>query len=240
MNSDTAQPLTYVLIPGAWQGAWSWWPVAKRLRAQGHRAVPLTLPGLHHGDDPAGHRLRDAVDYIVSEVHRLGCDNVCLIAHSWGGYPATGAAHLLADAVRKVIYFNAHVPVGGAGLADENPPHIRELMLRLIDESPDGAIAPMPGYVEQKLMQGVSSPLQRLVAELQTPHPGRYFLDAPDVGEAELGVVSAYVAGDSDRALPRPAAEYAGRLGVRPTVVPGTHNCILTHPDEAAAAILAT
>ncbi|WP_245604806.1 alpha/beta fold hydrolase [Mycobacterium genavense] len=230
------RPPTYVLIPGAWQGAWSWRPVAKRLRAEGHRAIGITLPGLGDGDDPAGHRLRDAVGYIAEKVREL--DEVVLVAHSWGGYPAAGAAHLLQDTVHKLVYLNAHVPDRGRSLVDENPTEKKELILRLIDESPVGAIAPTLAYVERELMQGVAAQLQRLVAELQTAQPGRYFLDALDVEAGDLDVPTAYIASDSDRALPRPVAEFAGRLGVWPTVVPGTHNCILTHPDEAAAAIL--
>jgi hypothetical protein len=40
----------FVLLPVAWQGAWSWQPVARRLRAAGHVAVTVTLPGLADGD----------------------------------------------------------------------------------------------------------------------------------------------------------------------------------------------
>ncbi|ASL11038.1 alpha/beta fold hydrolase [Mycobacterium intracellulare] len=240
MNGDTVvHGSTYVLVPGAWQAGWSWRPVARRLRAAGHRAIAVTLPGMCDGDDPTGYRLRDAVDYVAGEVRRLNFDDVFLVAHSWGGYPSTGAAHLLKDRVRKVVYFNAHVPVRGKSLTDENPTDRQELMQRLIDESPTGSIAPALEYIEQELMQGVDRQLQRLVAELQTPQPGRYFLDALDVDAADLGVPTAYIASDSDRALPVPAGEFAGRLGVRPIGVPGTHNSILTHPDEAAAAILA-
>lgn len=37
---------TYDLVSGAWHGGWAWRPVAARLRASGHRAIALTLPGL--------------------------------------------------------------------------------------------------------------------------------------------------------------------------------------------------
>jgi pimeloyl-ACP methyl ester carboxylesterase len=232
------QGLTYVLIPGGWHGAWSWRPVATRLRAASHRAIALTLPGLGDGDDPSGYKLRDAVDYIVNEVRRLELDKVILVAHSWGGYPATGAAHLLGGQVTKIVYYNAHVPVRGRSIVDENPPDIRELMLRSIGESPFGAIAPSREYVEQKLMQGVASELQRVVADLLTPQPGGYFLDALDIDAASLGIPAAYIASDSDHAMPRPGAEFAARLGLDPTVVPGTHSSMLTHPDEVAIAIL--
>ncbi|WP_249266673.1 alpha/beta fold hydrolase [Mycobacterium colombiense] len=234
-----AQGLTYVLIPGGWHGAWCWRPVANRLRAASHRAITLTLPGLGDGDDPSGYKLRDAVDYIVDEVRRLELDNVILVAHSWGGYPATGAAHLLGDRVTKIVYYNAFVPVRVRSLVDETPPDTREVMLRLIDGSPFGAIAPSLEYVEQLLMQGVAPELQRLVADLMTSQPGGYFLGALDIDAASLGIPTAYVTGDSDQAMPQPGPEFAARLGVKPIVVPGTHNGMLTHPDDVANAILA-
>ncbi|WP_233147912.1 alpha/beta fold hydrolase [Mycobacterium sp. IS-836] len=232
------QGSTYVLIPGAWHGAWCWRPVARRLRAANHRAITLTLPGLGDGDDPSGYRLRDAVHCVVNEVRRRELDNVILVAHSWGGYPATGATHLLVGQVTKIVYYNAFVPVRGRSLVDETP-HTRELMLRLIDGSPFGAIAPSLEYVEQLLMQGVAPELQRLVADLMTPQPGGYFLGGLDIDAASLGLPTAYITGDSDCALPQPGPEFAARLGVQPVVVPGTHNGMLTHPDEVAKAILA-
>ncbi|WP_040830057.1 alpha/beta fold hydrolase [Nocardia jiangxiensis] len=228
-----------MLIPGGWHGAWSWRPVAQRLRDASHRAITLTLPGLGDGDDPSGYRLRDAVDYIVDEVRRLELDNVTLVAHSWGGYPATGAAHLLIGQVTKIVYYNAHVPVRGKSIIDENPPDTRELMLRSIDESPFGAMPSSLEFVEQLLLQGVAPELQRLVADLLTPQPGGYFLDGLDIDAANAGIPAAYIASDNDDAMPRSHAEFAARLGVEPIVVPRTHNGMLTHPDEVATAILA-
>lgn len=229
---------TYALVPGAWLGGWSWRPVAERLRAAGHRAITLTLPGLNDAADPTGYRLNDAIDCIVDAVHRLKVDNVVLVAHSWGGFPATGAARLLAGRVSKIVYYNAHVPVRGQSLVDENPPDKRELMLRMIAESPTGAIAPRLEYVQQELMQGVAPQLQRLVADLMTPQPGGYFLGALDFQPVDLGIPMVYIAAADDWAMPRPAVESAARLRVDPVIVPGTHNGMLTHPDEVANAII--
>lgn len=238
-RDTVTQASMHVLIPGGWHGAWSWRPVAERLREANHRALILTLPGLGDGDDPSGCKLQDAVDYIVNEVSGRGLDNVILVAHSWGGYPATGAAHRLADRVSKIIYYNAQVPVRGRSLADDTPEETREMMLRLIDESSVGAIAPILEYVEQMFLQGVAPELQRLVADLLTPQPGGYFLDAPDIGAATLVIPTAYIASDSDHAMQWPGAVFAARLGVEPIVVPGPHDSMLTHPDEVAKAILA-
>jgi hypothetical protein len=65
-------------------------------RARGHPALALTLPGLSYYGSPAGLGLAHALDYVVSEVERRDLANVVLACHSWGGYPATGAAHKLA------------------------------------------------------------------------------------------------------------------------------------------------
>ena len=237
-RNGVAQVSTYLLIPGGWHGAWSWRPVAERLRAAGHRAITLTLPGLNDGDDASGYRLPDAVDYVVNEVRRLDLPDVILVAHSWGGYPATGAAHLLAGRISKIVYFNAVVPIRGRSVVDDSPPDIRELILRLIEESPVDAVAPTLEFVEQHFMQGVAPQLQRLVADLLTPQPGGYFLDALDIDAASLAIPAAYIASDDDHSLPWPGAEFAARVGVQPIVVPGTHNGMLTHPDEVAEAIL--
>ncbi|MER6163572.1 alpha/beta fold hydrolase [Streptomyces violaceorubidus] len=230
---------TYVFIPGAWHGGWAWRPVAERLRAAGHQAVCLTLPGLGDGDDPAGHDLQDAVDHVVSEVERRGLSDVTLVGHSWAGYPMTGAAHRLADKVSKVVYYGAQVPVRGTSMVDDNPPEAAAMLRGLIDASPTRSIPPTLQFVQGIFMQDVEAGTQRLVADLLTPQPGNYFLDALDVpSTSELGIPALYILGEDDHALPRPGVEFAARLGLEPVMVPGTHEGMLTHPDEIAKAIL--
>ncbi|BBY22261.1 alpha/beta fold hydrolase [Mycobacterium stomatepiae] len=130
------------------------------------------------------------------------------------------------------------MPLPGRSLIDENPPDKRLSALRWITQSPLGAVPATLQYVEQELMQGVCPDLQRFVANLLTLQPGGYFLGALDIHPLDLGIPMAYITGADDLAMPRPAAESAARIGVQPIVVPGTHNGLLTHPDEVANAIL--
>ena len=230
-------PATYVLVPGAWHGGWAWLPVARRLRAAGHDAVTVTPPGLADGDPRAGLRLADAIDHVVAEVDRRHLDDVVLVAHSWGGYPVTGAAQRLKDRVSRVVYVNALVPAPGVPMIDENAEYSR--MLRAaIDASPDGSVAVV---LEQMpvLMHDQPETLQKLVFELLVPQPGGYFLDAldgPDV--VALGIPATYVLGEDDRTLARPGAEFAARIGLTPIMISGSHETLLTRPDEVAQAIL--
>ena len=230
---------TFVLVPGAWMAAWSWHPVARVLSEQGHDVVALTLPGLSYGSSPAGLRLADAVEHVVAEVEARGLENVTLVSHSWGGYPATGAAHRLAKRISTVVYYSAVVPSPGAGMADENDLY-GEQIRAAVAARPDRAV-PLPlEAVQAGLMPGEPAALQELVFALALPQPGGYMIDALDLpAVTEIGLRAAYLLGADDRSLARPGAEFAARLGLSPVIVPGGHMALLTRPADIAAALIA-
>ncbi len=230
---------TYVMIPGAWHGGWVWRPVAQRLRAAGHRVLTLTMPGLSDGDDPVGLNLQHAIDHVVNEARRCG-GPVNLVAHSWGGIPATAAAHILKEQVNKVVYQSAFIPTPGIALNDENPPEVAAFMRAAVAASPQRTVALPFDTFAAVLMQDQIEPVQRIVHNLLTAMPGRYMLDAPQMPPiSDLVMPTAYILAEDDRGLPLPGSHLAARLGVEPIMVPGSHESLLTHPDEVAKAVLA-
>jgi pimeloyl-ACP methyl ester carboxylesterase len=233
--SDTST--TFVLVPGAWQGGWSWQAVARRLRAAGHDAVTLTLPGLADGDPRASLHLSDAVDHVAGEIERRDLRNVVLVGHSWGGYPITGAAHRVAHRLAKIVYFNAFVPARGVPLIDENQDYAA-ILRAAIDASPDGSVSVTFEQVPI-LVPELPEAAQRLFHELLVPHPGAYFLQALDVDDVTtLGLPVAYVLSENDLALARPGDELAARIRLTPLMVPGGHESMLTRPDEVTEALI--
>lgn len=232
---------TFVLVPGAWHGGWAWHPVAERLRAAGHRAVTVTLPGMNDGDDQRDLRLSDAVDHVVRTVEGLASDDVRLVAHSWGGYPMTGAAYRLRERLAGVVYYNAFVPAPGTSSFDEFRPESAANARAAIEASADGTWAPTLEVVRRALLPEAPAAAQDLLFELLVPQPGRYSSDPLDVPSVTTyQIPTAYVLSDDDRGLGRPdaGADFAARLGVTPINVPGSHQSLLTHPSEVAAAIL--
>jgi pimeloyl-ACP methyl ester carboxylesterase len=125
-------------------------------------------------------------------------------------------------------------------MMDDLPEEAAAVMRSLIDASPARAIIPTLQLVQNMFfMQDSEEGTQRLVAELLTPQPGNYFLDALDAPSvSQLGLPARYILGEDDQALPRPGAEFAARIGLKPIMVPGTHEGMLTHPDELAKVIL--
>ena len=77
---------SYVLIHGAWHGAWCWDKVVPLLQQQGHTAVAIDLPA--HGKDLTPltkvslQRYADKICQAVSQQP----EPVILVGHSLGGY----------------------------------------------------------------------------------------------------------------------------------------------------------
>ncbi len=77
---------TYVCLPGAWMGAWTWKFVAERLAAAGHdvRALPFRGVGERAAELSPGIDndvlLADTIDYLEVEDLR----DVVLVGHSFG------------------------------------------------------------------------------------------------------------------------------------------------------------
>ncbi len=101
-----------VLIPGLWLNASTWDAVVPRLEEAGHRAFPLTLPGMAGKDaDRTGTSLQDHVDAVVAAIDATAGE-ILLVGHSAG----CGIAHAALDArVERVAHV---VHVGGFPSAD--------------------------------------------------------------------------------------------------------------------------
>jgi len=140
---------------------------------------------------------------------------------------------------RAGLYDNAVVLARGTAMVDENAGYAA-LTRAAIAASPDGTIGLVREQVPM-LMPEADEQARDLFFELLVPQPGGYFLDPLDADDVTtLGVPAAYVLSEDDRALARPGAEFASRIGLTPVLVPGGHESMLTRPDEVAKALLAS
>ncbi|MBY3985674.1 alpha/beta hydrolase [Rhodococcus fascians] len=233
---------TFVLVPGAWHGEWSFRPVAEHLRAAGHAALGITLPGLSDGDDPAGHSMSEAVTAIVDLVESRDLRDITLVAHSWGSYPMTGAAHRLgASRVAALVYVNAVVPRPGMSLYDEFPVEYQELLTALSSQSDDGG-ARLPFEVWQGLLDDAPELVQRAYFPLLVPQPFQYLVepvDAPAVVDLPMPAAFVFSNGDSGPSFENGGLDdQVARTGGRLVEISGSHEGLLTRPDEVAQAII--
>jgi pimeloyl-ACP methyl ester carboxylesterase len=100
---------TFALIPGAGGAAWYWHRVVPLLKAAGHGAIPVDLPG---EDARVGF-----VGYARQVVRAIGRRrDVVLVAQSLGGFTAPLVCERAS--VQALIFVNAMIPVPGERAGD--------------------------------------------------------------------------------------------------------------------------
>jgi pimeloyl-ACP methyl ester carboxylesterase len=102
----------FVLVPGAWLGAWAWKRVTPFLEKAGHAAYPVTLTGMgervHLLTKEVG--METAVQDVLNVVKYNELDEFVVVGHSFAGKVAAVVADRAHDRVRKAIYLDAFRP----------------------------------------------------------------------------------------------------------------------------------
>jgi len=106
---------TFVLVHGAWHGGWCWRRVADRLEVKGHTVFTPTLTGLA---DRSHLLSKDIVldTHIADIVNLFKWENItdaCLVPHSYGGWPCSGALEQIGDRVSSIVWLDAFKPEDG-------------------------------------------------------------------------------------------------------------------------------
>jgi pimeloyl-ACP methyl ester carboxylesterase len=112
---------TFVLVHGAFCGAWYWRRVSDRLEKQGHKVYPLTLTGLADRSHLLSKdiNLDTHITDIANIVEWEDLADICLVAHSYGGYPASGALERIGNRVSSIVWVDALKPADGQSFYDE-------------------------------------------------------------------------------------------------------------------------
>lgn len=102
----------FVLVPGAWLGAWAWEKVVPLLETRGHVAYPVTLTGMaervHLATPQVG--METAIQDVLSAIESNDLDDVVLVGHSFAGKVAAAVADRAHLRIRNVIYLDAFRP----------------------------------------------------------------------------------------------------------------------------------
>lgn len=104
---------TFILIAGAWHGAWCWERVSPLLTAAGHRVLAPDLLGM--GADPtslAGVTLASWADQIAKVVEHEA-DPVILVGHSRGGIVVSEVAERVPDRIATLVYVSGSLLASG-------------------------------------------------------------------------------------------------------------------------------
>jgi pimeloyl-ACP methyl ester carboxylesterase len=162
----------YLLVHGAWGGAWYWRRVEQALVAAGQRVHAVTLTGVgerSHLMSPAI-TLETHITDVARAIEVEEMDDVVLVVHSYGGMIGTAIADRFTSQLRHLVYVDAVVPKPGESWSSTHSVATREARLAAAQASPDFSIPPPDPSVF-----GLEAADYEWVKRRQTPHPGHTY-----------------------------------------------------------------
>lgn len=108
----------FVLVHGAFCGAWIWGPLIELLKAQGHTVETFDLPGLGDDQTPAAEATLDSCAKRLSSVVESSPEPAIVVGHSMGGIVITQGAARCPKRVAALVYVAAFLPRNGQSLLD--------------------------------------------------------------------------------------------------------------------------
>lgn len=108
----------FVLVHGAFCGAWIWAPLMERLEAAGHSVEAFDLPGLGDDNTAVSEVTLDAYAARLCGVLADHSEPAIVVGHSMGGIVATQGAARCPHRIAALVYVTAFLPKDGQSLLD--------------------------------------------------------------------------------------------------------------------------
>ncbi|MEW6707866.1 MAG: alpha/beta hydrolase family protein [Pseudomonadota bacterium] len=191
----------YVLVHGAWHGAWCWKKLLPELWRAGHRAFAVTLSGVGERAHQLSRdiRLRTHADDVCAVLEAEELDRAILVGHSYAGMVITAVADRMPRRIGRLVYLDAVVPMPGESWSSSHPEEVRAMRRASIARA--GAIP--PADPAQFGLQGEDADW---VQRRQTPQPGSVYDDPLQFDTARLAALPRTFIDCTAPALPTIAA----------------------------------
>ena len=229
-DSPTVTDAPIVLVHGAWVGEWCWEPIVELLEAAGRPvfAVSLTGHGRRRNESGPHVTLADHVADVVAVFHQHDLVDATLVGHSYGGRVITKAWPRLAPRVRRIVYLDAHAPLGPDDSANGEVVYAADStgMIPFAEFHPDEAVLGGAGAVTEFY--------DRLAPQSAKTLAEPFGADLP----ADLDKTYVFASAERSTQFRTYAAAARRDPSWRYVEVPATHWLMYTHPGEVAAIIL--
>lgn len=120
----------FILVHGAWHGAWCWRKTIDALEAMGHRAE---APDLDIGE-PVEVVFEQLADVVAAR------DQVTLVGHSLGGMLASVIAERLPEHLERLAFLAAFAPRNGESVASLGRNNLASALRGNVEENEEGRL----------------------------------------------------------------------------------------------------
>lgn len=231
---------TYVCLPGAWMGAWSWKFVLERLRAEGHDARALAFPGVGERAAELSPTLDNDVFLAdtIATLEKEDLHDVVLVGHSFGSLIATLLTDRVPQRVAHLVIIDGGIAQDGQSIFGRIPPEIvakRRKLVKLVNGTEVLPFAPVTSLI-------IDDPeLAAWTHRHLTPHPLACYTKPITLHRAAgNGRPMTYIACTKPRypvsAGMHEKVQTMAHVRFRP--IEAGHNCIVSAPDLVARELL--
>ena len=231
---------TFILVHGAWHGAWCWERVTPLQQDQGHTVLAPDLPGMGNDKTPLGEDTLDLWARFVADLVRRQKEPVILVGHSRGGIVVSQAAEYVPDRVLTLVYLAAFLVPNGRTLLDTMrriPP--RPESKDSLVFAPDQATSTIaPDAVRRVFYNTTSDEWVARAAAFSGPEPMVSFTTPLQVTGERYGLVDrVYIECSQDRAIaPQLQRLMVAEMPCREVITMDTdHSPFYSAPDTLAA-----
>ncbi len=193
---------TFVLVHGAWHGAWCWAAVISELGKLGDRAYAVDLPG--HGQnycDRSKVTYASYVNSVVKFIEERDLRDVVIAGHSLGGLTISGVTAKIPTRIKRTVFVTAIVPLDGGRVLDPANPSQKQ-MIDAISARPDRSslLDGMGPDFYAGLMNDVPREMHPWIKSALSPQPlGPMTYAVPMKAFHESGVPTAYIVCENDQ-----------------------------------------
>jgi pimeloyl-ACP methyl ester carboxylesterase len=187
----------FVLVHGAWHGAWCWKKVLPSLWANSHRAFAVSLTGVGERalQLSPSIRLQTHVDDVLAVIEAEELSRAILVGHSYGGLLITAAAAQVPERIAHLVYVDAIVAYDGESWSSIHDEQTRSMRREGIART--GVMPPM-----DPAAYGLTGEDAAWVRRRQRPHPGGMYDDALHIDAKLLQRIARTFVDCSSPALP--------------------------------------
>ena len=196
----------FVLVHGAFSGAWIWLPLMDSLREAGHLVEAFDLPGLGDDQTPASEVNLDSCAGRLCEVLGTSSEPAVVVGNSLGGVIATQGAARCPERVAALVYVAAFLPKDGQSLLDltKLPEGASDQVQANIVIEGEPPVAVMPAGASRHALYGsCAEDVATWATARQCPQPVSPLPIAVSIPPGALnGINRYYVLCTRDRAIP--------------------------------------
>jgi pimeloyl-ACP methyl ester carboxylesterase len=165
----------YVLVHGAWHGAWCWRPVEALLQELGAQVFTPTLTGLgdrtHLLNEETG--LSTHIADVKAAIESEDLHDVVLVGHSYAGMVVTGVAAQIPERIKRLVIVDGFLPEAGEMAINLLPERAASHYLESARKNFGLVIDPRPvanlGVTDQQIIDELTPRL--------TPQPAKTYME---------------------------------------------------------------